>query len=250
MFNTTHILYMVISAVISAGTIIALRLFKNKRANKAAIWFLAIITVIIHFSGLWYEFFTVGEAQASTEYILPVYPCHICMWLLVISATVLEREDPVSKTVKGFSFWGGLVCGSVGLIFNENFGSNPTLADYHVLKGLLSHSTMILGCILLFSAGFVKIRVKRSVFDVAAGLTLFILDGWLVNSLFKKYGLGECNAMYMQKAPFEALPFINVYTIGVAALLVTFIASAIYEQIQLPPDKRWYAPLLKGNKCK
>ena len=201
MFNSTHILYMVISAIISAATVGALCFFKNKVLNKVAIWFLAIGTVVIHFSGLWYEYFTEGSALVSMEYLMPAFPCHICMWLLVIAATLLEKDGIVPRLIKDFAFWGGTVCGSIGLILNENFANNPTLTDYHVLKGMLSHSTMILGCILLLSSGYVRISVKRATVSVFCGLMLFAAQGALVNGLFTAYELGQFNAMYMQYPP-------------------------------------------------
>ena len=112
MFNTTHILYMIVSALISGGVVTALCLLKNKTLNKISIWILAIGTVVIHFSGLWYEYFTTGSALVSMEYLLPAFPCHICMWLLVIAATLLEKDGVIARLVKDFAFWGGTVCGS------------------------------------------------------------------------------------------------------------------------------------------
>ena len=111
MFNTTHILYMIISAIISAGIVTVISFFKNNTLNKMSIWFFAISTVFIHFSGLWYEFFTTGSALVSMEYLMPAFPCHICMWLLVIAATLLEKDGVIARLVKDFAFWGGTVCG-------------------------------------------------------------------------------------------------------------------------------------------
>ena len=245
MFNTTHILYMIVSALISGGVVTALCLLKNKTLNKISIWILAIGTVVIHFSGLWYEYFTAGSALVSMEYLLPAFPCHICMWLLVIAATLLEKDGVIARLIKDFAFWGGTVCGSFGLILNENFAKNPTLDNYYVFKGLLSHSTMILGCILILSCGYIKVGVKRSCAAVFSGLMLFGLEGAMVNGLFTKYELGQFNAMYMQYPPFENLPFINVYTIGLASMTVVFIASVLYEFFALPKEERWYYPLFK-----
>lgn len=46
----------------------------------------AIITVIIHYSSLWVDFFTNGSASVEAPMLLPIYPCNICMWLLLICA--------------------------------------------------------------------------------------------------------------------------------------------------------------------
>lgn len=229
MFNSIHISYIVISILISAAVIAALCKIKNGSITAATVRFLAVITVVIHFSGLWYEYFTTGSAVASMEYIFPMFPCHICMWLLIISANILKRDTLIARIIKDFTFWGGTVCGTVGILLNENFAANSTLTDYHVLKGLLSHSTMVLGCILLLVGGFVKIGIFRSFFSVMCGLTLFLLDGLFVNFLFKQYGLGEPNAMYLQRPPFESLPIINTYTIAIMSLSVTLLTSIIYK---------------------
>lgn len=251
MFNTTHIVYMIVATLISAAVIFALCFFKNKRLNEIAIWVLAISTIIIHFSGLWYGYFFEGDNTISVEYMIPVFPCHICMWLLVISATLLNHDGPIARVIKDFTFWGGTVCGSIGIILNENFAATPTLTDFYVLKGLLSHSTMILGCVLLLALGYVKIGVWRSLLSVLAGLVLFFIDGTIANAAFLKYGYGEFNAMFLQFPPYENLPFVNFYLIVILSLSVTFITSAIYEQITLPHEKRWYnifTRLLKKEK--
>ena len=46
--------------------------------------------------------------------------------------------------------------------------------------------------------------------------------------------------MYLQKAPFPDLPFINTLTIGIAGVVITFVLSTILEIINLPKEERWY----------
>ena len=245
MFNQTHIIYMIISTVATLAVVIPLFFIKNKTLNKVAIWFFAISTVVIHFSGLWHEYLTQGTAQAGLEYIFPIHPCHICMWLLVISATVMDKDTVIARLVKDFTFLGGTVCGSVGILFNINFDKNPTLTDYHVLKGLVSHSTMVAGCLLLFVAGYASARLWRSITSTLFGLGLFVCDGMLVNHVFEVFGVKACNAMYLQEAPFEQFPFVNIYSITVLAILVSAIIGVTYEFVFLPKEKRWYKLLGK-----
>ena len=56
MFNTQHILYMVISAIITAGLLV---LFSKKvttdRRKSQVLRFFAVITVIIHISDAWVD---------------------------------------------------------------------------------------------------------------------------------------------------------------------------------------------------
>ena len=245
MFNQTHIIYMIISAIVTIGIALALFFIKSKKLNKIAIWFFAISTVVIHFSGLWYQYLTEGSAKAGLEYIFPIHPCHICMWLLVISATVMDKDTVIARLVKDFTFLGGTVCGGIGILLNINYGNNPTLADYYVLKGLLSHSTMVIGCILLFVAGYASMRLWRSITSTLFGRALFVGDGLLVNYTFEVFGVKACNAMYLQKAPFEQFPFVNIYSITVLAILTAATIGLVYEQIFVPKDKRWYKRIIK-----
>lgn len=250
MFNTVHILYMLISGFIGAGLLVLLKIKDSERINLYALRTLAILTVIIHFSSLIANLITTGELGMTAAIIVPIHPCNVCMWLLVISSFTARNEGRVAVAIREFTFLGGTVCGAIGTIFNENFGSNPTLTDYSILKGLLSHSTMVLGCILLFTAGFVKIRLLGNLVSVASGLTLFVADGFIINTVYALLGMPECNSMYLLEAPFPALPWLNTLVIGIFALTVVFIIGAIYEWLALPSEERWYSVIFSKQKKK
>ncbi len=243
MFGLTHILYMLISAMISAGILIFLYVKVEDEGKKTlALRLMALVTVAIHYSSLWVDFFASGSLTIAPSHLLPIHPCNVCMWLLLAVSYIKNRESRIFKIMAEFIFWGGLVCGSIGIIINENFGANPTLADYGVLKGMLSHSTMVLGCIYVLVAGMIRIRVKN-VISVVAGLLFFALDGTVINLLYTVFGRGVCNSMYLQELPFPEMPWLNTLTMGILGVAVAFIATAIYEQVALPKDERWYARL-------
>ena len=146
MFGTVHILYMMISALVSAVLLVVLyKKIKEQSAKEGILKFFAVVTVIIHYSSLWVDYFKSGSATVQSPMLLPIHPCNVCMWLLLISAFVKKREGTLYRLLTEFTFWAGTVCGTIGLVLNENFGNNPTLADYEVLKGMLSHSTMLFG---------------------------------------------------------------------------------------------------------
>ena len=245
MLNALHIKYMLYSGLCGAALLLALYFCKSKKPSRIALRMIAIVTVFIHYSPLWKDYFTTGTATVGSEMILLLHPCHVCMWLLLISSFLLDHHDFVSRTIKDFTFWGGTVCGAIGTMFNFAFDENPTLSDYGVLKGLLSHSTMVTGCILLFTAGFVTIRLWRGLIAVSAGLLLFGACGYTANALYAHFGLPSCNAMYLQEPPFESTPWLTVWTILAFALATVFIVAALYEQFALPREKRWYAFFLK-----
>ena len=243
MFNTAHILYIILSTLATAAILVVLGLFvKDGSRRRWVLKLIAILTVVIHYSSLWVDYFRDGEATVDSSMLLPAYPCNIIMWLLLIVALSKSREGWVYRAMCEFCFLGGIVCGVIGIVFNENYGSNPTLADYHVLKGLLSHSTMIFGCIYLRVGGFMRVSLYN-VASVTAGLMLFIVIGVTVNMLYRIFDLGSCNCMYLEEAPFPDLPFINTWTIGVAGVLITALIGFIAELTTLPREERTVAKL-------
>ena len=248
MFTELHVLYMLYSGLAGAAVLLALHLAKSKRISKIALRALALVTIFIHYSPLWVDYLTTGAAAMRPELLFLLHPCHVCMWLLLISSFLIDRNDVVSRTIKDFVFWGGTVCGAIGTMFNFEFDKNPSFEDYGVLKGLLSHSTMVTGCILLFVAGFVTIRVWSALRAVSAGLLLFGLCGWSANTLFAHFGLGAPNSMYLLEPPFESEPWLTVWTIAAMALTLAFVIAALFEQFVLPREQRWYACLGKWVK--
>ena len=248
MFNLSHILYLVISAIATIGLLILFKFTVKKKNHKFLILkVFAILTVVLHFSTLYVDFFKTGIATVESPQLLPIYPCNIVMWLLLICAFIKNPENKVARTVLEFTFWAGIVCGIIGVVFNENYGNNPTLTDWSVFKGLLSHSTMIFGCLYILLAGLIKIRVRNCV-SVFLGLCLFLLDGFIINSLYKIFKLGECNSMYLQELPFVNAPWLNVYTIGIFAIVLVFVLTILYEQLFVKKEER-FTTLLK-NKLK
>lgn len=243
MLDKTHLLYMLISGLIGACLLIGLRILGRERVNRTVLALCAILTIALHYSPLWVDFLKTGTATVSRTMLFLIHPCHICMWLLLLSVLFLDKDNVAARLLKDFTFFGGTVCGAIGTILNENYANTPDLGDYVVLKGLLSHSVMVCGCILLLTAGYVKIRVGRDLAAVAAGLTLFVLDGLFINWLFARFDLPACNAMYLQNPPYPSMPWLNAAFIGGVALLVTFLVSALYEQLALPPEERWYRRL-------
>ncbi len=248
MFDLVHILYMVISAIIGIALLWLMhKYYKTEEKKIKALKFFAIITVIIHFSSLWVDFLSEGSAKVPSVMLFPIHPCNICMWLLVIVSFMKKREGTVYRILTEFTFYAGCVCGFIGILLNESYDSTPSLLDYDVLKGLLSHSTMIVGCAFIGVCGMVKFRVKN-VLSVLAGLLLFFIDGVAINTMYAIFKLDPCNSMYLLEAPFSSIPWLITPVIGLMAVAVTFLITAIYEQIFLPEDERWYKKLFKKER--
>lgn len=242
MFDLTHILYMVISGAITALLLIAAaKRVKTQSGKDKILKISAVITVALHYSSLWVDYLTTGSAEVENNHLFPVYPCNIIMWLLLIAAYKKDKTDTVFTLLSEFLFWGGVVCGSIGIIFNINYDNTPSLLDYDVLKGLVSHSTMLFGCIYMRVGGYMRFRVFN-VASCAGGLMLFLADGMFVNRIYKMFNLEPVNAMYLLESPFASMPWLSPIFMGVVGLSLLFAGLALYE-LRLPKEERWYSKL-------
>ena len=242
MFDLTHILYMLISGVITAILlIVAAKRVKTQSGKDTILKLSAVVTVALHYSSLWVDYLTTGSAEVENNQLFPIYPCNIIMWLLLIAAYKKDRTDTLFTVLSEFLFWGGIVCGSIGIIFNINYDNTPNLLDYDILKGLVSHSTMLFGCIYTRVGGYMRFRVFNVV-SCASGLTLFLVDGMLINRIYKMFNLEPVNAMYLLESPFASMPWLSPIFMGVIGLGLLFAGLALYE-LRFPKEERWYSKL-------
>lgn len=241
MFNIQHILYIVISGAITAGLLILAAKYVNDAETKNKILkFFAIITVVIHYSNLWVDYFTTGGATVENNQILPVYPCNVVMWMLLVASLLRNKNRLLFQMLSEFCFYGGTICGVLGIVLNMNFDNNPTLADYDVLKGLLSHSTMLFGCLYMFVGGYIKIRVFNAV-SMAAGLGTFVSCGIGVNALYEHFGLEAPDGMWLNSNPYLPIPPL---VLGLLFVLVLFVILHLWD-MRLPEKDRWYKKLIR-----
>lgn len=236
MFNLQHILYMVISGVLTALLLVlAGRFLKDERKKVQFLKFFAVITVIIHYSNLWVDYFTEGFAQVENNHILPVYPCNVMMWMLLVAAFLKNKKGVVFQMLGEFCFIVGILCSVLGIGLNTNFDNNPTLADYDVFKGLLSHSTMLVGCLYMLVGGFIRIRMFNVV-SVTAGLAIFVACGFGVNALYDHFGMEAPDGMFLRENPYVPIPTI---ILGIGFVVLLFCCLLLAE-LRLPKEQRWY----------
>ncbi len=248
MFNLGHNLYMIISAIITVAILILLSRFAKEQKHKDfALKFFAIITVVIHFSSVYVSFFQTGTPDVGASMLLPIYPCNIAMWLLIITAFMKNKEGKAFKIMAEMTFYLGMIGGILGIVVNENYASTPTFTDYEVLKGMLSHSTMLLGVLFLLVGHYIRIRFDNMI-SIVAVLMLLLVDGGIIIALcyMTGYDAAELNPMYLIEKPFENIPWLNTGTIGLIALAVGLLITITYEQIALKEEDRWYM-VLKDN---
>lgn len=242
MFNTQHILYIVISSILTVLLLALAGVFaKDDRSKNFILKFSAILTVAIHYSNLWVDFFmTGGNATIENNHILPVYPCNVVMWMLLVASLIQNKNRLLFQILGEFCFYGGIVCGIIGIVLNKNFGNTPTLADYDILKGMVSHSAMLFGCIYMLVGRFIKIRVFNAL-SVTVGLATFVVCGWFVNGLYERFGMEPPDGMFLKSNPYMS---ISPMILGVVAVVLMFIALALWE-LRLPRSERWYSKLRK-----
>lgn len=214
----------------------------NQETKDSILKLFAILTVIIHYSSLWVDYLTMGEAKVESTMLLPIYPCNVCMWLLLIVAFMKNKESFICKSLMEFLAIGGTICGLIGLFANEIFLSNPYFSDYDSLKGLLSHSTMIFGTLFILTGGYIKIRTLSTTLSMLIGLMIFLTDGILVNAIYALFSLDSVNSMFLLEFPLD-IPGLNSITLGILGVCIVFVLLAIHEQIHFEKEERWYFQL-------
>lgn len=240
LFDLSHILYMVVSSLVTVGLmVLCCFVAKDQKHKDLILKISAVLTIALHFSSLYVKFFKTGQAVMDESMLFPIYPCNVAMWLLAICAFCKNKQSKIFEYIAEFTFYLGIVGGIVGIAFNEIYANAPQLALWSTLKGLLSHSTMIFGCVYLLVGKYIKIRVKNTL-SVAFGLILLLLDGGVIIGLYKIFNLTPPNCMYLLENPFPKIPWFNTYLIGLVGLIVTFLLTALVEQTTLPKDQRWY----------
>ena len=240
MFNLQHVLYMLISALLTAlGLYAAVKWVKKQKYKDLIIKISAVSTVIIHYSELLVEYFqNGGEASVGDTYILPVYPCNVVMWMLLVLAFLENKNGTVFKLLAEFCFVIGTVCGVIGILLNENFGETPTLADYGILKGLVSHSTMLFGCIYLYLGKYVRFGIHNTL-SMLFGFSIFVLCGISVNLLHTLNGMEAPDGIWINGVPYVGVSSI---VLGLLFVLAFFGVFALIE-LRLPKEERWYSRL-------
>ena len=231
------------------GLILCNKVIRKEKVKDNVLKFISILVVMIHISSLYVDFFvSSGQVIVEDNIILPIYPCNVVMWLLLITAFIKNKKGKVFSYFAEFTFIVGTICGLVGVLFNVNFLNTPSFKDYDILKGLLSHSVMIFGTLYIGTMGYVKITVKNTMKSFMYGLLLFLLIGLSINKLFNVFGIEGVNSMYLDSPPLPSLPFINFYTISLLGLIIGFLGLNIYEYFKYDKEDRWINKIkMKGT---
>lgn len=234
---------------ISLYVIIGLVLFLIRKYIKPVKYELifivmSLLTVLLHYIEVIINLIRGVDFEFTSNLYLPVYPCNAIMWLNVIIIFFIFKKGKVFEVLATVSLFIGTTCGIIGLSFNENFLSNPVLSDIGILKGLLSHATMIFCCLSLGVLGFVKIRVIRSTLYSLFGFVYFFLCDLYSNFVLRLRGLEEVDN-YFIRGSMEEVPFINFYTISLIGLILLILITFAYELVFVEKEERSFYNLKK-----
>ncbi|MEG1923003.1 MAG: YwaF family protein [Clostridia bacterium] len=231
LFDVTHCLYIVISLAITVGILILCTKIKKQKYKDMVLLISGVLTFGLHISYMWWEFFTnKGSASAPDNILFPIYFCNLCMYMLMF-VSCINKESKFFKWTAIFTAYGGTFGALISLFYPDYYLQIPDLANWGVLKSMLSHSAMLIGCLYLFTGGYVKIKITN-IIPYATGLLCCGVIGFFENYLFAATGVSPRNAMYLQKPPIEDLPILNCYTIALLMLIIIFIFALIYEKIK------------------
>ncbi len=233
LFDTTHLLYIIISLLLTVLLLIfANKYLKSAKYKKYFLRFFASATFILHISLMWTTYLS-GDTNAGYAYdnvLFPIYFCNLTMYALFITS-LMNPNAKAFEIIATFTAWGGMFGSLISLFYPEYYLNTPTLADWGVLKSMLSHSTMLVGSVYLFVGKYVKIEYKN-LLNYFYGLLACLVIGLFVNIFLGFFGK-DVNAMYLKHPPLEELPFFNFLTIPLIMLLIIYLVVLLKNKFKI-----------------
>ena len=227
LFDGPHIAYIAISLSVTVLLLwLAARFIKKQKYKDIFLKTFAWATLFLHISPLWVAFLSGNQAVAADNVLFPIYFCNFSMYLLVVVAIWGNKQTKFFGYMSTVVAYAGMFGALISLFYPEYYIHGGSIFDWDILKSMLSHSTMLIGCLYLFVGGYFKIN-KFNVVVYSIGLLFFGAVGLIVNWTFAAAGLNAPNAMYLQHPPIEDVPFLNVYVIAALMVILVFGISNI-----------------------
>lgn len=229
-FDGPHLAYIAISLALTALLLwLPFRFIKSQKYKDIYLKVWAIATFFLHISPLWIAFLNGDPAIAADNVLFPIYFCNMSMYLLVIVALWGDKKTKFFNHIATVVAYAGAFGALISLFYPDYYlNSTNSIFEWGVFKSMLSHSTMLIGSLYLFVGGYFKVN-RYNVVTYSIGLLFFGAVGLIVNGIFAAAGLNAPNAMYLQHAPIEDVPFLNVYVIAALMVLLVFGISYTYE---------------------
>lgn len=235
LFDGFHIMYIVISLLLTGGILyLASKYLKKESHKEAFLKFWGLITFLLHISPLWLDFLRNGQASVADNMLFPIFFCNLSMFLLMITSFISNKKTIGFRYFATVTAYAGSFGALISLFYPQYYleGSRMT---WGIMKSMLSHSTMLVGCAYLMIGKYFKIERKNTII-YTIGLLGFGFIGILVNLTFKLAGLydpatGYPNAMFLLRPPIEDVKFLNFFVISIGMILLVYIFSYLMEKI-------------------
>ena len=242
--------------VISAALVAAKKWASSKRAQTVCLLIAPILTILVHYSTLFYLAFTGGDTilhlRDTPNLVLPMYPCNIVMWCALIYGLLPKKESHLGLVLSDYLFWFGLLSTLVGMFANVDFILNPTLRDWEVTKSILAHATLLFNVLLIPVYGLLRFDFFRNMRNMVISVVAMYAIGLYCNLVFKVFVSVEMaydqNAMFLLHSPFEGLPFLRYPVIALLGLLLYFGVFTVCDMRQNPVGERWFDRLRTAKK--
>lgn len=247
MYNTLQLLYIIISLAVTVLVLVGGAFLKSDKHKESFLKFWALATFIIHISIMWVNYLKFGKADAPPSVLFPIFFCNASMYLLLIVSFMKDKKSKAFYYLATFTAYAGVLGGLITVFESHYFsGSNVTWSD---IKSMLSHSTMVVGCLYLFVGGFVKIRVSNLI-PFSLGLLGCGILGVGINTLFVACGLQNPNSMYLVESALPSVPLFTAYFFASVFVVLIFTFTAIWEMVAYKKGERWYNKLHAAYKNK
>ncbi len=248
----------ILIAVIALGLWCTKRFVKSERNKNILLIAAAFFTIFCHYSSLLYHHFLDGTAMEylthNPNLILPIYPCNVVMWSCVVYALLKNKESRVGRFLVDYIFWFGIVSTLVGMFANVDFIRNPTLANFDVTKGIISHATLLFNVLLLPIFGRVKVDIKKNMIHIVVSIIEMLIIGLYCNLVFRvlvsEEMAYEVNSMFLIHSPFEGIEFLTYPIIALIAIPLYFGLFAVCEQFSYKKGERFYNRFFQKNESK
>lgn len=243
LFDLPHLLYIAVSlSVTGVLLVLAKKALDTPKRKDRFLQTFGALTFFLHISILWVDFLRDGSASVPDNILFPKYFCNFCMYMLMIVAFWGNKRSRTFQAVAIFTAYGGFFGAMISLIYPEYYLGAASIWEWAVFKSMLSHSTMLLGCIWILLGGYVPVR-RTNALVFLGGLGAAGILGLLLNGLFALFGLPAPNAMYLQHPPLEEVPFFSCWTIAALMVLVVWGFTALYEHLAKVGPKKGEKPV-------
>lgn len=227
-FDLFHISYILVSLGLTVLILwLAKKYIKTAKSKNIFLKVSGIITVFLHLSPLWVDYLKDGNASVADNMLFPIYFCNLAMILLLMTSFIEDKNSKFFKYLAITTSYAGILGSIISLFYPEYYLYAEGLS-FGVVKSMLSHSTMLIGCLYLMIGNYFKVERKNAIVFLVGLLCLGFI-GLCVNIIFVLSGQPNPNAMYLQRPPLEEIPFLNGPVIGGLLIGTVFLIGYIRE---------------------